>query len=114
MTETNSTFNHINYDDIKKEISSSESELNALLCDFNHIAGDRKMGTELDIDDVCAGHRLAQSKLDLLRELYRLVKENDIELLWEHCDCGCPNDKSPKSKESVDIIRTLKAIDSCI
>ncbi len=70
------------------------------------------MGIELDIDDVCAGNRLAQRELDALRELFRLVKENDIELLWEHCDCGCPNNKSPKSKESVDIIRIIKAIDS--
>ena len=50
--------------------------------------------------------------LNALLELERLVRENESELLWEYCDCGCPSASNLKSKGAVDIYRILKALDS--
>jgi hypothetical protein len=45
------------------------------------------MGTELDIDDVCAGHPRAKKELDALREALRLAHEalNEAASMRDYC-----------------------------
>ncbi len=50
--------------------------------------------------------------LILLIKLEKTIRDSQDSLLWEYCDCGCPGKSTPRNKESVEIIRLLKAIES--
>lgn len=50
------------------------------------------------------------SELELLRVLAKMLIEYESEVLWEYCDCGCPNESAPSSRESVKLIGILKAV----
>lgn len=47
------------------------------------------------------------------KEIVRILKEYEDELLYEPCQCGCPEHRQPKNRAALAIIRLLKAMPEC-
>lgn len=48
---------------------------------------------------------------NLLCELERTVRDNESDLLWKYCDCGCPRKRTLRNRASVKVYKLLKAIE---